>query len=265
MAARFDLEVLERDPDFTQPRPGHRSVAAGRVLGSGVNVCLRGGNLPAETVSSEIEGPGAQADWLASWRPAHQPPRPSCLRSPSRSRRFWHPCSQMQDYDDFPPLAIVAARGARLRSPTGARCWTPFRAGGASRSGTVTRACGPDRRPARTLRARHRGEHHPRGAGRALRAAARLTNGATAGAARSGARTGRAAAGAAAGHFGKVFLADNGSTAVEVALEDGGPRASPAGSPRAYRLRVAGGGLPRRDRRRARGQRSRSLLHSYRR
>ena len=27
---------------------------------------------------------------------------------------FWHPCSQMRDYQDFPPLEIVAAHGARL-------------------------------------------------------------------------------------------------------------------------------------------------------
>lgn len=27
---------------------------------------------------------------------------------------FWHPCSQMQDYRDFPPLEIVSAEGARL-------------------------------------------------------------------------------------------------------------------------------------------------------
>src|SRR5882757_5031330 len=27
---------------------------------------------------------------------------------------FWHPCSQMRDYKDFPPLEVVSARGSRL-------------------------------------------------------------------------------------------------------------------------------------------------------
>ena len=36
-------------------------------------------------------------------------------------RVFWHPCSQMRDYHDFPPLEVVGARGCRLTpAPTGA-------------------------------------------------------------------------------------------------------------------------------------------------
>src|SRR5689334_4691311 len=27
---------------------------------------------------------------------------------------FWHPCSQMRDYRDFPPLEVASARGCRL-------------------------------------------------------------------------------------------------------------------------------------------------------
>jgi len=27
---------------------------------------------------------------------------------------FWHPCSQMRDYQDFPPLEIASAQGSRL-------------------------------------------------------------------------------------------------------------------------------------------------------
>src|SRR6266545_4112043 len=32
---------------------------------------------------------------------------------------FWHPCSQMRDYRDFPPLEIVGARGTRLQLADG--------------------------------------------------------------------------------------------------------------------------------------------------
>src|SRR4029077_1907374 len=32
---------------------------------------------------------------------------------------FWHPCSQMRDYRDFPPLEVVGARGARPRRADG--------------------------------------------------------------------------------------------------------------------------------------------------
>lgn len=32
---------------------------------------------------------------------------------------FWHPCAQMRDYRDFPPLAIAGAEGTRLRLTDG--------------------------------------------------------------------------------------------------------------------------------------------------
>ena len=32
---------------------------------------------------------------------------------------FWHPCSQMRDYRDFPPLEVVGARGTRLQLADG--------------------------------------------------------------------------------------------------------------------------------------------------
>ena len=31
----------------------------------------------------------------------------------------WHPCSQMSDYLDFPPLPVVSASGCRLRLADG--------------------------------------------------------------------------------------------------------------------------------------------------
>src|SRR3954464_9215816 len=32
---------------------------------------------------------------------------------------FWHPCGQMRDYDDFPPLEIAGAAGSRLHLADG--------------------------------------------------------------------------------------------------------------------------------------------------
>ena len=32
---------------------------------------------------------------------------------------FWHPCSQMRDYVEFPPLVVTGARGSRLRLADG--------------------------------------------------------------------------------------------------------------------------------------------------
>jgi len=32
---------------------------------------------------------------------------------------YWHPCSQMRDYLDFPPLEVVGARGTRLQLADG--------------------------------------------------------------------------------------------------------------------------------------------------
>ncbi|HMC94078.1 MAG TPA: aminotransferase class III-fold pyridoxal phosphate-dependent enzyme, partial [Polyangia bacterium] len=32
---------------------------------------------------------------------------------------FWHPCSQMRDYRDFPPLEVIGAHGTRLELADG--------------------------------------------------------------------------------------------------------------------------------------------------
>src|SRR3954466_12856837 len=66
----------------------------------------------------------ARRRWTArgSWRPrkglalrngAQQPQRMLSLVERDLAV-FWHPCSQMRDYGDFPPLEIVAAQGCRL-------------------------------------------------------------------------------------------------------------------------------------------------------
>src|SRR5450432_842755 len=34
---------------------------------------------------------------------------------------FWHPCSQMRDYQDFPPIEVVAASGCHLTLADGSR------------------------------------------------------------------------------------------------------------------------------------------------
>jgi adenosylmethionine-8-amino-7-oxononanoate aminotransferase len=34
-------------------------------------------------------------------------------------RHVWHPCSQMRDYEDFPPLEVVGAEGSRLKLADG--------------------------------------------------------------------------------------------------------------------------------------------------
>ena len=61
------------------------------------------------------------------------------------------------------------------------------------------------------------------------------------------------------GHFGKVFLADNGSTAVEIALKMALQAQAQRGAPRRTRFVALENALPRRDRGHAVDRRSRSL------
>jgi adenosylmethionine-8-amino-7-oxononanoate aminotransferase len=128
---------------------------------------------------------------------------------------FWHPCSQMRDYREFPPLEIVAARGARLRLADGREILDAI-------SSWWCKALGHGHpRLTAALRAQQDAFEHVITANTTSAPLVRLcerllsaANGlpATAWGA-------EAAAGRAPGHFGKVFLADNGSTAVEIALK----------------------------------------------
>jgi adenosylmethionine-8-amino-7-oxononanoate aminotransferase len=128
---------------------------------------------------------------------------------------FWHPCGQMRDYDDFAPLEIVSAAGSRLRLADGREILDAI-------SSWWCKALGHGH-PALldALRAQAAAFEHVITANTTSAPLVRLcerllaaANGAPAAAWGPDAPPGRAA-----GHFGKVFLADNGSTAVEIALK----------------------------------------------
>ncbi len=128
---------------------------------------------------------------------------------------FWHPCGQMRDYDDFPPLEIVGAAGTRLRLADGGEVLDAI-------SSWWCKALGhghPHLREA--LRAQADAFEHVITANTTnaplVRLCERLLAAANGAPARDWAAG--AAPGRRAGHFGKVFLADNGSTAVEIALK----------------------------------------------
>jgi adenosylmethionine---8-amino-7-oxononanoate aminotransferase len=128
---------------------------------------------------------------------------------------FWHPCSQMRDYRDFPPLEIVGARGTRLRLADGREIFDAI-------SSWWCKALGHGHpRLAAALRAQQETFEHVIAANTTSEPLVRLcerllavANGHPTTAWAAGAPPGRAD-----GHFGKVFLADNGSTAVEIALK----------------------------------------------
>jgi adenosylmethionine-8-amino-7-oxononanoate aminotransferase len=115
---------------------------------------------------------------------------------------FWHPCSQMRDYRDFPPLEVIGARGARIRL-----------AGGREILDAIS-----------SWWCKSLGHGHPRLAA-ALRAQLEAfehvitANTTSAPLVRFCERILEVANGRAGRRFGKVFLADNGSTAVEIALK----------------------------------------------
>jgi adenosylmethionine-8-amino-7-oxononanoate aminotransferase len=121
----------------------------------------------------------------------------------------------MRDYDDFPPLEVVSAAGSRLRLADGREILDAI-------SSWWCKALGHGHpRLAAALRAQLEAFEHVITANTTNAPLVRLcerllaaANGAPAEAWGPDAPPGRVA-----GHFGKVFLADNGSTAVEVALK----------------------------------------------
>jgi adenosylmethionine-8-amino-7-oxononanoate aminotransferase len=128
---------------------------------------------------------------------------------------FWHPCSQMRDYRDFPPLEVVGARGARLRLADGREILDAI-------SSWWCKALGHGHpRLLAALRAQAESFEHVITANTTNAALVRLCERLLAAANGLGPSAFGAAAGAGRreGHFGKVFLADNGSTAVEIALK----------------------------------------------
>jgi adenosylmethionine---8-amino-7-oxononanoate aminotransferase len=128
---------------------------------------------------------------------------------------FWHPCSQMRDYKDFPPLEVASARGCRLTLADGSSILDAISSWWCKSLGH-----GHPHLRAALCDQLDRFEHvivaNTTNAG-LVRLCERLIamgNGEPAPAFAAGAPAGRRA-----GHFGKVFLADNGSTAVEIALK----------------------------------------------
>src|SRR5687767_10734607 len=128
---------------------------------------------------------------------------------------LWHPCSQMRDYDSFPPLPVAGAQGGWLHLADGRRVFDAIS----------------------SWWCKSLGHGHPRLTAALAAQAARFehvilantTNEpvvtfcerllASANGLPSKFWSATAPAGRHPGHFGKVFFADNGSTAVEVALK----------------------------------------------
>jgi adenosylmethionine-8-amino-7-oxononanoate aminotransferase len=145
---------------------------------------------------------------------------------------FWHPCSQMRDYAVFPPLIVTGARGVRLRLEDGREVLDAI-------SSWWCKALGHGHpRLTAALRAQQDAFEHVITANttsaplvsfceRLLAAA----NGLASSEWGAGAAPGRRA-----GHFGKVFLADNGSTAVEIALKMALQAQAQRGSPHRTRF-----------------------------
>jgi adenosylmethionine-8-amino-7-oxononanoate aminotransferase len=136
------------------------------------------------------------------------------LRARDRAA-FWHPCGQMRDYDEFPPLEVVGARGCRLRLADGREILDAI-------SSWWCKALGHGH-PAllAALRAQAEAFEHVITANTTSAPLVRLCERLLAAANGAGpaAWGPNAPPGRAPGHFGKVFLADNGSTAVEIALK----------------------------------------------
>ena len=128
---------------------------------------------------------------------------------------LWHPCSQMRDYRHFPPLEIIAAEGCRLKLADGREIFDAISSWWCKSLGH-----GHPRLRAALVQQADRFEHVILAnttnenvvtfCERILNAANGLGPESWSDAAPPGRQP---------GHFGKVFLADNGSTAVEVALK----------------------------------------------
>ncbi|MEM6755891.1 MAG: adenosylmethionine--8-amino-7-oxononanoate transaminase [Planctomycetota bacterium] len=116
---------------------------------------------------------------------------------------LWHPCAQMRDYQAFPPLHVVGAEGSLLHLADGATLLDCF-------SSWWCKSLG-HRHPAILAGIAEQMEHFEHVV------LANTTNEPVVRLCETVLR--RANEGAAAEHFAKVFLADNGSTAVEVALK----------------------------------------------
>ncbi|MCC7203692.1 MAG: adenosylmethionine--8-amino-7-oxononanoate transaminase [Phycisphaeraceae bacterium] len=128
---------------------------------------------------------------------------------------LWHPCSQMRDYRDFPPLHVVAAKGSRLTLADGREVLDAI-------SSWWCKALGHGHpRLLAALEQQARAFEHVILANTTNEPVIRLCERllAMANGLPPEVWGPSAPPGKVPGHFGKVFLADNGSTAVEIALK----------------------------------------------
>ncbi|MBA3937220.1 MAG: aminotransferase class III-fold pyridoxal phosphate-dependent enzyme, partial [Planctomycetes bacterium] len=128
---------------------------------------------------------------------------------------LWHPCSQMRDYRAFPPIEVVGAAGCRLHLADGRRILDGI-------SSWWCKALGHGHpRLRQALHDQAERFEHVILAGTTNAGVVGLCERLLAMANGHPPRAWGASAppGRLPGHFGKVFFADNGSTAVEVALK----------------------------------------------
>jgi adenosylmethionine-8-amino-7-oxononanoate aminotransferase len=151
---------------------------------------------------------------------------------------FWHPASQMRDYRDLPPLEVVGAEGCRLRLADGRTVLDAI-------SSWWCKSLGHGHPRIRAaLEAQLDRFEHVIAAGTTNEPLVRLCERLLAMAnGRPAADWGaRAAPGRRPGHFGKVFLADNGSTGVEIALKMALQAQAQRGQPARTRFAALAGG-----------------------
>jgi adenosylmethionine---8-amino-7-oxononanoate aminotransferase len=127
----------------------------------------------------------------------------------------WHPCSQMRDYHEFPPLEIVSAQGGWLTLADGRRVFDAIsswwcKSLGHGHAKLTAAMAAQAARFEHVILANTTNDGVVTFCERLLAAANGLP---------PRFWSAEAPAGRQPGHFGKVFFADNGSTAVEVALK----------------------------------------------
>jgi adenosylmethionine-8-amino-7-oxononanoate aminotransferase len=145
---------------------------------------------------------------------------------------FWHPCTQMRDHRALPPLEVARARGCRLELADGRVLLDAI-------SSWWCKALGHGHpRLSAALRGQLEAFEHVMAAGfthaplvRLCERLCALANGLPPAAWGPGAPAGRVP-----GHFARVFLADNGSTGVEIALKLALQAQAQRGQPRRTRF-----------------------------
>jgi adenosylmethionine-8-amino-7-oxononanoate aminotransferase len=151
---------------------------------------------------------------------------------------FWHPCTQMRDHRALPPLQVTGARGCRLELADGRVLLDAI-------SSWWCKTLGHGH-PGLTaaLAAQAAAFEHVMAAGFTHAPLVRLCERlcALAGGLPPAAFGKGAPAGRPAGHFARVFLADNGSTAVEIALKMALQAQAQRGQPGRTRFAAFGNG-----------------------